>query len=255
MRISLFFQYEIFYEKLKKTHIEAVQKQTWLDNSIHYSLSRIFWQLQSSKQNQESETWKFPRETRPNARSQFLHDTVNTMNPNNKAKQVRKASPPRQESEDTFRKKLEEIKRQRLKQSSEPKTKVIVNGKPALEVQGDWALFFSASKNKKYYFNLKTLVNQWTKPEGWIGGEEVRKIVMFSFPGFIERKVQSRIWRVFIFRIFFCENWKIQSCIWCFFISRIFLVKRSKLILTCFHLADFLDSKQILPLIFCRMPS
>ena len=106
------------------------------------------------------------------------------MNPNNKAKQVRKASPPRQESEDTFRKKLEEIKRQRLKQSSEPKTKVIVNGKPALEVQGDWALFFSASKNKKYYFNLKTLVNQWTKPEGWIGGEEVRKIDMFSFPGF-----------------------------------------------------------------------
>lgn len=91
-----------------------------------------------------------------------------------KAKQVRKASPPRPESEDTFRKKLDEIKRMRQKQTNEPKTKVVVNGKPALEVQGDWALFFSASKGKKYYFNLKTLVNQWTKPDGWIGGEEAK---------------------------------------------------------------------------------
>lgn len=96
------------------------------------------------------------------------------MNPNIKSKQVRKASPPRQDSEDTFRKKLDEIKKMRNKHTNEAKTKVIVNGKPALEVQGDWALFFSASKGKKYYFNLKTLVNQWTKPDGWIGGEEVR---------------------------------------------------------------------------------
>ena len=97
------------------------------------------------------------------------------MNSTPKAKQVRKASPPRPESEDTFRKKLEEIKKMRQKQSNEPsKPKVIVNGKPALEVQGDWALFFSSSKGKKYYFNLKTAVNQWTKPKNWIGSEEVK---------------------------------------------------------------------------------
>ena len=99
---------------------------------------------------------------------------INKMNSTNKAKLVRKASPSRQESEDTFRKKLEEIKKMRQQHSNEPsKPKVIVNGKPALEVQGDWALFFSASKGKKYYFNLKTQVNQWTKPKTWIGGEEV----------------------------------------------------------------------------------
>ena len=47
------------------------------------------------------------------------------------------------------------------------KPKLIVNGKPALDVQGDWALFQSSS-GKKYFFNIKTLVNQWTKPHGWI---------------------------------------------------------------------------------------
>ena len=245
---------------MKKLTLKRYRNRTWLDNSIQYSLSRIFWQLQFSKQNQESGTWKFPRETRPSAQSQFLHDTVNTMNPNNKAKQVRKASPPRQESEDTFRKKLEEIKRQRLKQSSEPKTKVIVNGKPALEVQGDWALFFSASKNKKYYFNLKTLVNQWTKPEGWIGGEEVRKIDMFSFPGFFwEKNSKLHFWGVFISRIYFSENWKIQSCIWCVFISRMFS-ETFKVDFDVFSFSGFFSEKfhrlkVDFSFDFCRMPS
>ncbi len=49
-----------------------------------------------------------------------------------------------------------------------PKPRVIVNGKPALDVQGDWALFSSSKTGRQYYFNLKTLVNQWTKPVGWV---------------------------------------------------------------------------------------
>ena len=52
-----------------------------------------------------------------------------------KAKLVRKASPPRPEAEDTFRRKLDEIKKlrnQQAKQVGAPK--IIVNGKPALDV-------------------------------------------------------------------------------------------------------------------------
>ena len=92
----------------------------------------------------------------------------------NKSKLVRKPSPDRPEAEDTFRRKLEEIKKIRQKQNNNAgnnqasvRKKVVVNGKPALDVQGDWALF-SSSSGKKYFFNLKTLVNQWTKPPGWI---------------------------------------------------------------------------------------
>jgi len=94
----------------------------------------------------------------------------------NKSKLVRKASPPRPEAEDTFRRKLEEIKKIRQKQNnnSSAKKKVIVNGKPALDVQGEWALFQS-SKGRKYFFNLKTLENQWTKPASWIEEGQVNK--------------------------------------------------------------------------------
>ena len=94
----------------------------------------------------------------------------------NKLKLVRKPSPPRPEAEDTFRRKLEEIKKIRQKQNnnSSVKKKVIVNGKPALDVQGEWALFQS-SKGRKYFFNLKTLENQWTKPASWIEEGQINK--------------------------------------------------------------------------------
>ena len=44
--------------------------------------------------------------------------------------------------------------------------RVIVNGKPSLAICGDWALFASSS-GRQYYFNLKTLVNQWHRPPEW----------------------------------------------------------------------------------------
>ena len=84
----------------------------------------------------------------------------------NKSKLVRKASPPRQETENTFMKKLEELRQQRQNGGSK-KRKLIVNGKEALDHQGDWALFES-SKGRKYYFNIKTQSNQWVKPQEWI---------------------------------------------------------------------------------------
>ena len=88
----------------------------------------------------------------------------------NKSKLVRKPSPTRPEAEDAFRKKLEEIKKIRQQQNNNAVRKKvikIVNGKPTLDVQGDWALFQSSS-GKKYFFNMKTMTNQWTKPDGWI---------------------------------------------------------------------------------------
>ena len=94
-----------------------------------------------------------------------------------KSKLVRKASPPRPQAEDTFRRKLEEIKKMRQLQSNQnfekPKKKVVINGKPAMDVQGDWALF-SSSSGKKYFFNLKTLTNQWTKPTDWIDENDAK---------------------------------------------------------------------------------
>jgi len=88
----------------------------------------------------------------------------------NKSKLVRKPSPTRPEAEDAFRRKLEEIKKIRQKQNNNAERKKvikIVNGKPTLDVQGDWALFQSSS-GKKYFFNMKTMTNQWSKPTGWI---------------------------------------------------------------------------------------
>ena len=88
----------------------------------------------------------------------------------NKSKLVRIASPPRQETEKTFLKKLEELRQQRQNGGSK-KRKLIINGKEALEHQGDWALFES-SKGRKYYFNIKTQSNQWVKPKEWIEKSE-----------------------------------------------------------------------------------
>jgi len=93
-------------------------------------------------------------------------------------------SPPRpgQETQElTFRQKLEEIKRQRLAKNApasagpsgggaggptKASKKVMINGKEALAMHGDWALMKSSS-GKKYFFNIKTMVNQWTKPKEW----------------------------------------------------------------------------------------
>ena len=83
-----------------------------------------------------------------------------------KSKLVRIASPPRQETEKTFLKKLEELRKQR-QNGGLKKRKLFINGKEALEHQGDWALFES-SKGRKYYFNIKTQSNQWVKPQEWI---------------------------------------------------------------------------------------
>ena len=43
-------------------------------------------------------------------------------------------------------------------QLQQPKRKVVINGKPALDMHGDWALMQSSS-GKKYYFNVKV----WSK--------------------------------------------------------------------------------------------
>ncbi len=51
--------------------------------------------------------------------------------------------------------------------STETVRRVIVNGKPSLAICGDWALFLS-SAGRPYFFNLRTLVNQWEKPAEWI---------------------------------------------------------------------------------------
>ena len=51
----------------------------------------------------------------------------------NKAKLVRKPSPPRAETENTFLSKLEEIRKKRqIEQVDDKKRKLIVNGKEAL---------------------------------------------------------------------------------------------------------------------------
>ena len=75
----------------------------------------------------------------------------------------------------TFRQKLEEVKRLRNSGQSantgadaprpvqqQAKPKVLINGKEALAMHGDWALMESSS-GRKYFFNVKTMVNQWTK--------------------------------------------------------------------------------------------
>ena len=98
----------------------------------------------------------------------------------NKSKLVRIASPPRQETEKTFLKKLEELRQQR-QNGGLKKRKLIINGKEALEHQGDWALFES-SKGRKYYFNIKTQSNQWVKPKEWIEKSENNVISDIPLP-------------------------------------------------------------------------
>lgn len=92
--------------------------------------------------------------------------------PKSKTSSARKPSPPRPgqtDAEKTFLQKLEEIKRMRASTTPAPvaeRRRVIVNGKPSLAISGDWALFASSS-GRQYYFNLKTLVNQWHRPPEW----------------------------------------------------------------------------------------
>ncbi len=88
--------------------------------------------------------------------------------PKPRTSSARKASPPRPgqtDAEKTFQQKLDEIKRMRATTNPE-RRRVIVNGKPSLAISGDWALFASSS-GRHYYFNLKTLVNQWHRPPEW----------------------------------------------------------------------------------------
>ena len=102
---------------------------------------------------------------------------------------VRRPSPTRSDDrsvEQTFQQKLEEIKRQRLGGSSKPeecsykqsangvvpKTVKTVNGvKTFLKTFGDWVEVVSKS-GKVYYYNKRSLVNQWRKPEEWLAEEE-----------------------------------------------------------------------------------
>ena len=107
---------------------------------------------------------------------------------------VRKPSPSRDDAavEETFQSKLEEIKRMRMQnkpeecpinrpvpadslqasRSGEAKTVMTVNGaKTFLKSFLDWVEVVSKS-GKVYYYNKRTLVNQWKKPECWQEEEE-----------------------------------------------------------------------------------
>lgn len=100
---------------------------------------------------------------------------------------IRKPSPTRsgkdnQSVEQTFQQKLEEIKRRRSGGSTSqptgssngvvPKTVKTVNGvKTFLKTFGDWVEVVSKS-GKVYYYNKRSLVNQWKKPEEWLQEEE-----------------------------------------------------------------------------------
>ena len=110
----------------------------------------------------------------------------------------RKPSPERGVSEElTFRQKLEEIKRERtaggggqppgetnraidlqnrMNRSEEPviakQVQTLTGVKTFLKSFADWVEVVSRS-GKVYYYNKKTLVNQWTKPVEWLA-EEVR---------------------------------------------------------------------------------
>ena len=102
---------------------------------------------------------------------------------------VRRPSPTRSSgasnAEKTFQQKLEEIKRQRSVNSAPeevprvppvhgvvPKSVKTVNGvKTFLKTFGDWVEVVSKS-GKVYYYNKRTLVNQWRKPDDWLSEEE-----------------------------------------------------------------------------------
>jgi len=107
----------------------------------------------------------------------------------------RKPSPERGGTEElTFRQKLDEIKRQRssgagvtaeapsedlrsrMNRPEEPlvakQVQTLTGMKTFLKSFGDWVEVVSKS-GKVYYYNKKSLVNQWTKPVEWLA-EEVR---------------------------------------------------------------------------------
>ena len=100
---------------------------------------------------------------------------------------VRRASPSRNDviggsdtdAEQTFQQKLQEIKKMRMSTTDEkerdkvvPKKVQTVNGlKTFLKRHGDWVEVVSKS-GKVYYYNKRTLVNQWKKPEDWLREEE-----------------------------------------------------------------------------------
>jgi len=107
---------------------------------------------------------------------------------------VRKPSPPRDDSavEQTFQQKLDEIKRMRMvPKADEPppnpplppdlvtgvggvvpqKVLTVTGYKTFLKSFGDWVEVVSKS-GKVYFYNKRTLVNQWKKPEEWLKEEE-----------------------------------------------------------------------------------
>jgi len=114
---------------------------------------------------------------------------------NKKISLARKPSPPRGDagSELTFQQKLAEIKRLRSEGGSllannklpgncedikgagvvsEAKQVATLTGlKTFLKSFGDWVEVVSKS-GKVYYYNKKTLVNQWKKPDSWLAEEE-----------------------------------------------------------------------------------
>merc|ERR1712004_115939 len=95
---------------------------------------------------------------------------------------LRKPSPPRDgtEVEQTFQEKLEEVKRMRLQGETRLVAPPVPEGKQVMTVSGvktflksykDWVEVVSGS-GKIYYYNKRSLVNQWKKPAEWLEEEE-----------------------------------------------------------------------------------
>lgn len=102
----------------------------------------------------------------------------------------RKPSPPRNSEEVTFQQKLDEIKKMRMcgelvqnapreqtdngvkpKNTDNKKVLTVHGYKTFLKSFGDWSEVVSKS-GKVYFYNKKTLVNQWKKPTQWLVEEE-----------------------------------------------------------------------------------
>ena len=117
-----------------------------------------------------------------------VSDHIMSMIGNKRVATVRKPSPTRDDDavEETFQSKLEEIKKLRMLNKPEEcpinpplqsshagaKTVMTVNGaKTFLKSFGDWVEVVSKSGNI-YYYNKRSLVNQWKKPQCWLEEEE-----------------------------------------------------------------------------------
>ena len=95
------------------------------------------------------------------------------------ARAARKASPPRGDAEQTFQSKLEEVKRRRqagevrrdLPAPAGRQMMTVSGVKTFLQAHGDWVEVVAGS-GKVYYYNKRTLVNQWKKPAEWVAEEE-----------------------------------------------------------------------------------